>query len=76
MQPTADLLGDGDRAVLPAGAAEGDRQAATSLGLIAGHDERQVVGDEVEEARGDRLAEDELAHLGRSRPVSGRKRSM
>ena len=58
------LGGDGHRAVLAAGAADGDGQVALPLGPVAGEEEAGQVLGLLEEALGVRLPEDEVADPG------------
>ena len=60
-QPGRQLLGDDDRAVVAAGAADGDRQARLALRDVGRDREVEEVLQEREEAARDGLAEDELA---------------
>src|SRR3954454_3693536 len=62
-QPAGELLGDGDAAVLPAGAADGEGQIALALAAVPGHQHPQHVGVAVEELRRVVLAEDVVADL-------------
>src|SRR5829696_10358865 len=56
-QPLGDLLGHRDRPVLAAGAADRQRQVALALPLVAGADQPQQLGVDVEEAAGALLGE-------------------
>ena len=70
-----DLLGDRDRAVLAAGAAERDRQPALALRLVAGERVLEVVLDVVQERRVIGWPSTN-SRTGSSSPLSGRRRSM
>ena len=61
-QPGGELLGDDDRAVVAAGAADGDRQAGLALRLVGRQREVEEVVEERDEPAGDRLVEHERAH--------------
>ena len=58
-QPAGELLGDDDRAVIAAGAADRDGQARLALGDVGRDRELEELDEEVEEACRDRLAEHE-----------------
>ena len=62
-QPARQLLGDDDRAVVAAGAADGDRQPRLALGDVGRDREVEELVEELEEAAGDGLVEDERADL-------------
>ena len=73
-QPGGEPLGDIDRAVPPAGAADGDREIAFALALVARQQRRRSgPSSAVEERREGRIALDEAPTAG-SRPVSGSQR--
>ena len=60
-EPGRELLGEDDRAVVAARAAEGDRQAGLALADVGRHAQVEEVVEVVEELLGDGLAEDEVA---------------
>ena len=67
-QPGGQLLGDDDRAVVAAGAADRDRQPGLALADVGRDREVEELVQERQEALGDRLAEDERAdRLGQAR---------
>ena len=72
-EPAGELLGDRDRAVAAAGAAEGDRQVALALGLV-GRQQQARAGRRAasRNVAGRRLARARSRGPPASRPVSGR----
>src|SRR3954464_4969520 len=60
-EPRRELLGDDDRAVVAAGATDGDRQPRLALGDVGRDGEVEKAVEGVEELARDRLVEDVLA---------------
>ena len=62
-QPRGQLFADRDRPVVAAGTADPDGQASLAFGDVGRDRELEELVDEVNEANGDGLAEDERADL-------------
>src|SRR5258706_1979488 len=71
LEASRELLGDDDRAVIAAGAADPDREPALAVGLHRRDRELEEVLDELQELVGPGLIEDEFAHrLGQARVLA------